>query len=267
MGLISSGISWVRAFELPCGIRDGGAYYGAPRMALVRWKASSQLSDILFQVYVNGCFAGATIDLEQRQMIVPLPMSFETAVRIEVYAVDPAEADTDFSGELEQRVGDSGRVRIVLLRSQALPVGSTADIYFDNATGVIDYSEPISDQPIRIWPAWGDKGGFGMSRFGFSDFGYDGSAAVGFGKGSFGNGEFGFDADTIEWISPLLPDGVYKFWIVVRDAVGRQSGATETETVTVTRAARPAQGLSIDAFDTKTNVLVLKIKEQGENNG
>jgi len=25
--------------------------------------------------------------------------------------------------------------------------------------------------------------------------------------------------------------------------------------------------LSIDAFDTKTNVLVLKIKEQGENNG
>ncbi len=52
------------------------------------------------QVYVNGRFAGATIDAEQRQMIVQIPTSFESAVRIEVFAVPPKELHIDLSAEI-----------------------------------------------------------------------------------------------------------------------------------------------------------------------
>ena len=45
MGLIKSGISMVRAIELPCGIREDGDYFALPRTALVAWSAESQLSD------------------------------------------------------------------------------------------------------------------------------------------------------------------------------------------------------------------------------
>ena len=115
---------------------------------------------------------------------------------------------------------DSGRVTIMLLRSQNLPVGATAQIYFDNGTGQIDYNNPITDTPIRIWAAWQDKTGLGMSRFGLGDFGWDSAAAVGFGKGSFGHGQFGLDADTIEWTSPPLPNGTYTFGIKITDPSG-----------------------------------------------
>ena len=46
-----------------------------------------------------------------------------------------------------------------------------------------------------------------MSKFGYSDFGYDGSAAIGLGKGSFGNGWFGFDAEAIKWYRKAADQG------------------------------------------------------------
>ena len=261
MALISSGIIRVTVFELPCGISADGGYFGAPRTALVKWAAGEQLSDRLFHVYVDGRFAGVTIDPQQRQMIIPLSVSMETAARIEVFAVAPEDAHRDLSRELEPWPGDSGRVRIVLLRSQGLAPGSTADVYFDNGTGTIDYDKPLSESPIRIWDCCQDKAGFGMSRFGCSDFGHDGAAAVGFGRGSFGNASFGFDVDTIEWVSPLLADGVYKFGVVVRDACGNESVASETGEITVTRAARPTGRLSVDDYDAQAESLILKIEQ------
>jgi hypothetical protein len=257
MALISSGIDRVRAFELPGGIWADGGSVGAPRIALVRWRSS--WSNKLYQVYVNGQYAGATTDSQQRQMVVQVPSSFETPVRIEVFAVEVGEANTDFSGEIGLSPSGTGRVRTSFLRGQNLPVGSTAQIYFDNGTGEIDYGNPLNCSPVRIWPTWQDKAGFGMSRFGASDFGYDSAAAVGFGKGSFGEGWFGLDADTFEWVSRALQAGVYKFGVKITDEAGNESSGSETGQITVTPAARPAEQVSISSFDKQMNQLVLSI--------
>jgi len=258
MSLYSNGIDSVRAFHLPAGIRADGQFVKEPRVALVKWR--STWSDKFHQVYVNGRYAGTTFDNEQRQLIVSVSTSPECPVRIEVFAVEAEYADSDFSSELDQPTVDNGRVTITLLRSQNLLMDVVADIYFDNGTGQVDYDNPITDSPIRIWPAWQDKAGFAMSRFGLSDFEWDSAAAIGLGKGSFGHGQFGLDADTIEWTSPPLTSGTYKFGVKVRDASGRQSTSSETGPITVTPAARPAEGLSISSFDKQTNQLILRIE-------
>jgi len=258
MSLISNGINSVRAFGLPAGIRADGRYVEAPRAALVQWQ--SAWTDKLHQVYVNGRYAGTTPDSQQRQLTVPIPTSLESPVRIEVFAVEAEDAHIDFSSELVKPPADGGRVKITLLRGQNLPLGATANIYFDNGTGDIDYDSPLTVWPIRIWPAWQDKAGFAMSQFGLGDFGYDSAAAVGFAKGSFGHGQFGLDADTIQWTGPPLPSGTYRFGVKVTDTSGSQSIAGETGPVTVTPAARPAEGLSIILFDKQTNQLALAVR-------
>jgi hypothetical protein len=230
MSLISNGIHSVRAFAMPVGIWPDGKYVALPQTALVQWR--SVLNDVLYQVYVNGKHAGTTVHSSQRQMIVSVPTSFTCAVRIEVFGVQPEYSDIDLSSELSNPLGNN-RVTIVLSRDQRIPVGATIQIYFDNGTGQIDYEHPLNQTPIQVWPSWQDKAGFGMSRFGFSDFGYDSSAAVGFGKGCFGENPFGMDEDTIEWISPVLDAGIYKFAIVVFDKAGNAGNAIETEAVTL----------------------------------
>ena len=100
-----------------------------------------------------------------------------------------------------------------------------------------------------------------MSGFGLGDFGYDSAATVGLGKGSFGHGQFGLDADTIEWTSPPLQSGTYRFGIKIADESGNQSSTSESEPITVTPAARPADKLSISSFDKQANQLLLEIME------
>jgi hypothetical protein len=259
MKLISEGIEKVRAFELPAGIWVTGECIETPKVALVKWIDKTNQGNMFYQVYVNGQYAGSTFDSRQRQMIVPIPSSFETAVRIEVFAVEAEDAHIDLSKELVSMSATCGRVRISLLRSQNLPINATAEIYFDNGTGTVDYNQPLSNKPIRIWPAWQDKASFGMSRFGRSDFGYDSAGAIGFGKGSFGHGQFGLDADTIEWTSPPLTAGIYKFGVKITDGAGNESSASETESVAVIPAAKPAEQVSICSFNKQTNELVLSV--------
>ncbi|KPL25541.1 MAG: hypothetical protein AMJ75_00625 [Phycisphaerae bacterium SM1_79] len=212
-----------------------------------------------YQVYVNGRYAGTAVDGQQRKMIVQIPTSFESPVRIEVFAVEPEHAAIDLSSEIESSLGQSGRVRIDMLRGQSLPIGATARIYFDNGSGEISYSEMLNDSPIRTWPACQDKAGFGMSTFGAGDFGYDSAAAAGFGRGSFAHGQFGLDADTMKWTSPALCAGNYKFAVKVVDEVGNESNGIETGQITVIPAPRPAEQVSITSFDKQTNELVLAI--------
>lgn len=257
MALISSGIENVRAFELPCGIWADGGYIGSPRTALVRWR--SVCADKFYQIYVNGHYSGATVDSQQRQMIVQMPTSIESPVRIEVFAIEAEQRATDFSSELESPIGQSGRVRISMLRSQNLPIGAVAQIYSDNGTGEIHYDKALNDSPMRIWPSRQDKAGFGMSRFAVGDFGYDSAAAIGFGKGSFAHGQFGIDADSLEWTSPAMGVGIYKFAVKILDAAGNESSGSETGQVTITAAAKPAEQLSVSSFDKQTNQLVLGI--------
>jgi hypothetical protein len=258
MGLISSGINGVRVFDLPAGIRKDGGAVEAPRVCLVKWR--SEWKDKLYQVYVNGHFAGVTVGCEQREMAVQTPSCYERAVRIEVFAVEASEADIDFGDELEHSSGDSGRVRLRLLRSQRLPMGARFEVYFDNGTGVIDYANPIGGE--RIWERRQDKAGFGLARFGEGDFGYEWEGGVGFARGGFGLGEFGVDADVIEWVSPVLEAGTYIFGVKVIDAKGNESEAGETGEIVVIPAARPARGLDVLSFDETANALTLEIKDE-----
>ena len=88
----------------------------------------------------------------------------------------------------------------------------------------------------------------GLARFGEGDFGYEWAGGVGFGRGGFGLGEFGVDADIIEWVSPALEAGVYRFGVKVIDERGNESAASETEEVTVIPAARPANEIKCVVF-------------------
>jgi len=257
MGLISIGINKVVVLALSNGIWADGSDFVTPRTALVKW--ASTWSNKHYQVYVNGRFAGATVDSEQRQLLVQVPNLPERAVRIEVFAVDAGEADIDFGYELSTSDCQSGRIRISLLRGQNLPAGSTAMIYSDNGTGEVDYDSSVNVWPIEIWPAWQEKAGFGMSRFGLSDFGYDGAAATGFGLGNFGRGEFGFDADSLEWVSRPYDIGTYKFGVKIVDAEGNASSGSETGEISVVPSAVPAQGAEVDSFDKESNRLILNI--------
>jgi hypothetical protein len=211
------------------------------------------------QVYLNGRFAGATVDAEQRRLVVQTPGSLKRAVRVTVIAVAAADAHIDFASHLEDAVVRSGRVRLTWLRSQTVPLGATANIYCDNGTGQIDYTHPLNVAPIPIWPCVQDKAGFGMSQFAAGDFGYDSAASIGFGKGTLGCGQFGLDAESIEWISPALPLDEYRFAMRITDASGNEGAASETSPVVVVPAATPATGLGVTTFDQQANELTLAV--------
>jgi hypothetical protein len=257
MSLIREGIENVRVVPLPDGVVGDGRSAVVSRSALVTWRSSN--AGLFHQVYVNGRFAGATIDAEQRRLVVQTPCSLLAAVRVMVFAVQPAEAHIDFADELEPPEIDAGRVRLVLLRSQTLPLGATANVYFDNGTGTIDYTEPLNARPIRIWPCPQDKAGFGAARFAEGDFGWDSAASVGLGIGAFGRGQFGLDADAIEWVSPVLSLGTYRFGVRIADASAGEGPASETGPIVVVPAATPATGLDIASFDESTNQLTLNL--------
>jgi len=254
MKLIGDGIDRVRVFELAGGLWADGEVFGQERLCLVRWR--SQWNDKFYQVYVNGRFAGVTIDVRQRGMVVGLPSSFESAVVIEVFAVEEQYAYCDLSNEIEgHRL--CGRVVIYLLRSQSLGLDWVFEVYSDGGMGEIDYDSPVTERPIEVWPSIADKAGFGLSRFGESDFGRDWSAGVGFGVGCFGEGEFGVDSERIEWVSGELEKGAYRFAVKLRDRAGSESEAVELEAVTVVPGARSVEKLSVKSFEKQINSLEL----------
>ncbi len=255
MGLISNGIDKVRVFELPIGMRADGVIVAGPRVYLVKWH--SAWVDKAHQVYINGEYAGTTVDGEQRQVVVATPNCDERAVRIEVFAVEPGEADVDFGDELAANDGENGRVRLSLLRSQRLAAGARFKVYYNGGAGEIDYEQAIGEG--AVWACRQDKAGFALSRFGEGDFGYEWAGGIGFGKGGFGLGEFGVDADVNEWVSPALEGGVYRFGVKVVDELGNESEVSETGEVTVIPAARPASGLKVLSFDEAGNELVLGV--------
>lgn len=257
MSFTGDGIENVRVFVLPDGIRADGQCVVVFGAALVTWHSSH--TGMFHQVYLNGRFAGATLDTEQRRLVVQAPGAFEAAVRVTVIAVVPADAHVDFAGDLEQAPVCTGRIRLMLLRSQSLPLGATANVYHDGSTGQIDYTQPLNSAPIPIWPCIQDKAGFGMAQFATGDFGYDSAASVGFGKSALGQGQFGLDVDPIEWISPALSIGKYRFGVRITDASGNAGSASETAQITVVPLAKPAVALDVAIFEQQTNELTLVV--------
>jgi len=256
MRLHRDGIKDVLAVALPEAIAADGCGTAVSGAVLVTWRSSH--AGMLHQVYLNGRFAGATLDVDQRQLVVQPPSSFLAAVRVEVAAVEAQEAHLDFSSELDPPPA-TGRVRLVLLQSQTLPPGARFNVYSDHGAGTIDYATPLNARPIPVWPCPQDKAGFGMAAFGTGDFGYDCPACVGFGRGCFAQGPFGMDVAAIEWISPLLPLGRYRFAVRTLDASGNESPACETSPIAVVPLPQPAATLHVASFDPQTHQLTLRI--------
>jgi hypothetical protein len=202
------------------------------------------------------------VDPAQRHLVVSVPSSFTSAVCVEVVAVEPSEAHIDFAHAVFSSSLCRSRAKLTFLRSQTLPAAGMANIYYDHGTGTIDYGVPLTRGAISLWPCWQDKSGFGMTRFGTGDFGYDAAAAIGFGKGTFGRGQFGLDADSTDWISPALPLGAYRFGLKVLDRRGNEGPASETAAMTIVPAATPAAGLDIATYDEQTGELTLRIEER-----
>jgi hypothetical protein len=261
MSLISSGIAKVRAFELASGVRRDGGGCSEQRRALVRWSFVGDASGKCFQVYVNGRYAGTTVDSEQGQMVVAMPGCGVSPVRIEVFAVEAGEGHVDFHDEASSACGCGERVRIRFLRGQELAVDSFWQVYSDEGGGEVNYDEAISDGPVRVWPVWADKAGFGMSGFGEGDLGYEWGAGVGFGKGCFGMGMFGVDADAIEWVSGLLQEGVYRFAVKVTAEGGSENFGGEVGPLAVKGGFAAAEGISVSSFDKASNELVLSVSQ------
>ena len=257
MKLIGNGISSVRAYVLPAGIAGDGQAVASPRWAVVQWR--SAFENLFYQVYVAGRFAGVTTSPAQRRLLVPVPDCHILPVALEVFAVEPENADMDLSADIAKSYSGAGRVRLKILRSQLLPAGGTLQIYSQLGNAPLSLERPLNDLPIPLWPFRQGKTGFGLCRFGRSDFGWDGSAAVGLGCGCFGLGEFGFDADAILWESEPLPAGLYRFALVVTDALGNPSEPLLTEPVAVTSAAEPPTKLEVASYNSLNNQLILKI--------
>jgi hypothetical protein len=237
-------------------VRAGGSSIDEPQSAFIKWRSVHE--DKLYQVYVNYELAGVTADFEQRCMIVPIRGAWSSAVRIEVFAVEPSQANVDFGSDLPSRP-QAGRVNLSWIRSMDLPFEGNVQVYSDRGSGEIDYVTPVNKEDIQLWPSWRDKIGLGLGQFGEGDFGYDGSAAIGFGMGLFGEGEFGFDADEIVWASGELETGRHKFAVKVVDRFGQESQAQETVEITVIRTATPAGGLEVDSYDKAEDRLVLSV--------
>lgn len=258
MTLLSNGINNVRALAIPAGVSADGTVTENIGATLVKWQSTHL--DKMHQVYVNGKFASAAVDCEQREMVVSIPSSAQTAVRIEVFATEAENAHLDQSGLLNSSEIQQGRLQIDFAKTHNLPIGATVDYYHDNGSGNVDYDNALNVLPIPLWPRWQDNAGFGLSSFGKSDFGFDSSASVGFGKGSFGFGEFGFDACLMSWRSEQLASAEYKFGVKITDSFGNVNIApAEIGQLTVIPPERPATKLSISTFDKSTNQLVLNI--------
>jgi len=261
MSLISSGIAKVRAFELASGVRLDGGGCSEQRRALVRWSFVGDASGKCFQVYVNGRYAGTTVDSEQRRMLVATPGCGVRPVRIEVFAVEAGEGHIDFSEEIGSACRGGERVRIRFLRGQELPVDSFWQVYSDEGSGEVNYSKPVSDGRVRVWAVQQDKAGFGMSGFGEGDFGYEWAAGAGFGKGCLGMGMFGVDADAIEWVSEPLEEGVYKFGVKIASEGGGGILSGEAGPVAVRGGPAAAEGITVSSFDKASNELVLSVSQ------
>ncbi|PKL43527.1 MAG: hypothetical protein CVV39_08535, partial [Planctomycetes bacterium HGW-Planctomycetes-1] len=145
----------------------------------------------------------------------------------------------------------TGRAKIEFPRTDNLPMDGKADYYLEE--------NRLNKRGVKIQLDFTDKGGFGLSSFGNSDFGYDGSAAIGFGKGDFGLGWFGFDTDLLCWQSGQLQADRYKFDIKITDNMGNTADERQTEQMTIIPPPTPAEKLTIKFFDKQNGKLILQV--------
>ena len=158
MAFSTTNIDKVRAMAFPAGMLSDGELVSLGGLVLVSWRSSE--TDKLFQVYVNGRWAGTTSHPQQRMLLVEYEHIHTAA--IEVIAVEPAEKDTDYSDELSGFVGDGCHAILSWPKRGVLPLESKANVYWDGGNGEVDYGEPLTTQDI--WCGQADKWDGGWMR-------------------------------------------------------------------------------------------------------
>ena len=256
MEAIGSGIDRVRVYAVSAGIGRDGRSVDEPLSAIVKWQ--SVHNDKLHQLYVNGRFAAVTCDRKQKELRLQLPSCWKSVSNIEIYAVKPEFGNIDFSNMIGLEKNCT-RIRLSWARQQSIPVDCSYAVYSNNGLGEIDHSEAISAADMAVWPVRQEKCGFGLSRFGVSDFGFDGSASVGFGRGNFGQGDFGFDADELQWISDELDSGRYKYAVKVMDKMGSIYAEMYSDEITVVRQAKGVTGLAVKSCDDSSGTISFEV--------
>ncbi len=243
--LYSEGISQVQAFP------TGNDPAICQKFAFARWKSTYQ--DKAHCIYINGRFAGLNANRGSGEMIVPIVLYRGIAERIEVFACDshepPIEIESDYT---------DGMVELRFVIEQSLSADTTAQIYCDNGSGIVDFDLPLNSRPVAIWPGGRGKSGFALNKFGLGDFGWDGACAGGFGIGGFGSGCFGFGVCEFVRQSPPLDAGRYIFVVRLTDKSGNYSDV-EFSPVIVISPAVPAKRLTVKSYDRIIDKLILKI--------
>lgn len=164
----------------------------------IEWTSTAPPGTI-FQVYIGRTLSwhGAS-----RWVAITMPRS---RVRIDVGAVEPGEATTDFSAILPPAPQD--RVELDWLGGTFLDPTGRDDVrgfhvYGSPLPGAgVDYSSPLAT--IQAYPS--------------------GVITDGFGLGGFGQGGFGRASSSYRWTSPALARGDWKFAVASFDAAGNEA--------------------------------------------
>ena len=161
----------------------------------LEWTSTAPAGTV-FQVYVGRAL---TWHGTGRWVAIPMPSS---RVRIDIGAVGPGEATTDFSAVLPAAPSD--RARLSWLGGSYLDPTGNDDVagfrvYGEPAPGGgIDWTSPLAE--ICAYPG--------------------GILTDGYGLGGYGLGGFGRAASSYEWTSPALRSGLWSFAVVSFDAAG-----------------------------------------------
>ncbi len=187
---------------------------------LIQW-TSSAVQGTFFQVYVDTRLAWYGT---ARQCYAPIPAGASGRnVWVDVATVDPAEAPLDFSSNLASLSQGGPLVQLSWTGGTYLDPTGLDDlqgfrIYRGDTPGAaVDMTAPVGDIPAY-------PGGW---------------ICDGFGLGGFGLGGFGRSSSSYTWKSVGLTSGSWQFVVVPYDHQGKNRGAGQTVSVTVTASPRP----------------------------
>ncbi|MFO0892148.1 MAG: hypothetical protein U0790_23795 [Isosphaeraceae bacterium] len=180
---------------------------------LLEWESSAPEGTV-FQVYLDRVLAWHGTS---RWVSLPMP---ETRGRIDIGAVEPHEATTDFSASLPPAA--DLRARLSWLGGSYLDPTGRDDVAGFHVLGENSPGRGIDlDEPLATIPAY--PGGI------ISD---------GFGLGGFGEGGFGRAASAYSWTSPALRSGAWSFAVASFDAAGNR-GVPAIRVVSIAAPPRP----------------------------
>jgi len=161
----------------------------------------------------------------------------------------------------------AAHVRLRLLRLNTWPDGMRARVLWngqldaengdgkpaDNPADPVDTDNPLTPEPVEIWPV--GKAGDGYERDGAGIDGFPQNAWPGYGDGEGidGEGEDGVYNDYLTWttaiVLPTLRDGIYKFAVRFEDALGTvQTDSLIEATITLGGVPRPPIELASDGY-------------------